>query len=416
MANLLELLVAGQGDPRLGLGAQRRVTGNALVDAGVAGLLAGAEGTRLPGVLGQLIGTGRESAQSQAQAMVEDQRAQEKHEQDLMHSTQVITKPDGSMVLVDLITGEEIATIHDGSGDTKLGSPSMYRLGATGDMVLGFPDTKHGVIRGVDGNILINPEKLHQLEAKDTGNGTWAWFDPYTGEQVGPELRGETPAWLGRYANAKSKSGSDLSTEAMIGMGLDSELDRMIRILAPRDYEMFGPVETFIQSGTDEGVGGLFYDVARSVHAMIQPGRTEQIQILADASGSVVTSVVRMREGGRPSDKDREFFKAFIAPRPGDNPNTVREKLKRVRLIAALNKAGQGDIAFDQVWAMIPPDLKAKGVDEQGRRITNGGHSVGPPDYYDANGNLVRRGGFSSSDAGPVDEMDDPFGDIPVGE
>jgi hypothetical protein len=359
MPNLLESLITGGPDPRLSHAQNELLRQQSLQQAGFAGLISAGEGQSLLSTLGTIGQTGHEVRQGRGDELLEQQAEAEERElarQQL--STQVVTKPNGDMVLVNKQTGEDIALIGKGEVKKDLGQPMAVKL-PSGDEVFAFPDRARGIFVDATGQPMVGakpiPRRKVQIDVEPIGGlPAKQWADPVTGERFGKP-------WVAGFAPKSVTGDSDkLEDNEKIGMTLLTEVQRMVDILEPRGFIPFNAIETAIQSESAEGLESLALNIGRTAHSLIAENRAADIQVLNDAGGAVVTAVVRMREGGRPSDKDREFFKAFVVPRPGDTAPAVEAKLARVMEIAQLTMQGKGGEAFDMIWQRIPHEMKVK--------------------------------------------------------
>lgn len=219
-------------------------------------------------------------------------------------------------VLIDKRTGAEIADLGvSEEQDPDLHAPVKVRL-ANGDERFAVFDAKRGVFLSLNGEILPDVTPIPAAPGRvlirkffdpDTQQEYEYPADPHTGRRVGPNV-----------LVGISEAGGKGEEKRLLADAMTRDLATLERIYAKREYEMFSFVEM-----KSEGS-----DLAR-----MTPLVGAQIKEAIPATDAIVTAVVRAREGGRPSDKDREFFMKFIAPRVGDEPVNIKQKLERIRFL-----------------------------------------------------------------------------------
>ena len=184
----LEQPFTGPADPRLSPEENERIRKSALLRAGATGLLATGNLQKggLLSVIGQSAIAGQRLASDEAAAILES-RSEPGEPQ-----TQVITRPDGSMDLINKLTGATIANLGKPPKlSEERAEPKAVRL-LNGQVVLASWDPKKGAYVGLDGQLLVGaiPTQERPRGTKldflaDDGKVYTAFFDPETGQQIG---------------------------------------------------------------------------------------------------------------------------------------------------------------------------------------------------------------------------------------
>jgi len=324
--------IAGPEDERLTPEENQRIQQQSLLRAGATGLLASSNLQRggLLGVLGQAALAGQRFASDEAAAIL-----QSRPEPDELQ-TQVITRPDGSMDLINKLTGETITNL--GKPTDERAEPRAVRR-LNGERVLASWDPKKGAYVGLDGQLLVGAipdpdEAIRGVSMKilgDDGRFYSILVDPTTGEQIGP-------ARLADVAN-----GIDPKDFALVNE-LRLRLENIKQTFERRSGRPFGIIEEALERRTLP-FPNFINEVLRSQFT------SDEIQGLGADADAFVQIMVKAREGGRPSDKDREFILQFTRPVASDNTRTIALKIRRMEQFIELMEANPG-AAFDQAIEM----------------------------------------------------------------
>lgn len=317
----LESLFVGQDDPRAPFGVNEQARRGALTEAGLTGFLALGEGGGLLDVIGATGLAGRS--------------ARERITEDLIKpidlETEIVKLDNGRTILVNKKTGEIIADLGGEAPEEPLdpdfGTPQEVIL-PNGDRVFGVLDRNRGIF--IDPNTgqplvgvrPVGPDPKNAVFRKRVDPNTGITFefaaDPLTGN---PLPGGATYIVDIPDATANEKN--------MLAGEMQRQLDAITSILSARGNRPFGLIESLAEKS----------DILRGI-------TSTEMQTFRAAADNIITAVVKSREGGRPSDKDREFFANFIVPRVGDSPETVLFKLDNIQTIIDDMRAGDSNI-FD---------------------------------------------------------------------
>lgn len=308
-ANFFEQAFAGPDDPRMDPQAVEQARRAALLQAGFAGLLAAGQGANPLETLGRAGLRGLE-------ARLAINQAYEPPDLPDAPVTQVVEiVKDGKMhrVIVNKATGEEIADLGLSEIDSpELGTPIQVRT-PRGDIVYAFPDKKRGVLRGLDGQILVgepvvDPERGVVTHSEDDEGNVYSQFrDPTTGEPVGP-------AWRSESAAAKKAAKGDDEQDVNIAT-IERRVNEIDQIYRERGYKPFGLWDVTTEK----------WDLARGTLT------SNEYKVAAPAQKFVATAVLKAVQGSRPSDFDMKMYLDFIIPRVGDSRDAIQAKIQRLR-------------------------------------------------------------------------------------
>jgi len=192
----LEQAFSGPADPRLSAGENDRVRRQALMRAGATGLLATGNMQRggLMSVIGKAALAGQTFASGEAKSILASRPEPGELE------TQVITRPDGSMDLINKQTGATIAPLGKAQApERNLEAPKPVRL-LNGEVVLASWDGKKGAYVGLDGQLLVGAipqaETMRGVQTEFLGPDGQVYNvfrNPETGETIGEPWLAETP-------------------------------------------------------------------------------------------------------------------------------------------------------------------------------------------------------------------------------
>lgn len=124
--------------------------------------------------------------------------------------------------------------------------------------------------------------------------------------------QGEMLRDLGPSTDVESGGGS--GADPAVVSAMDRELEKLVGIYAERDFEPFGLAETTASgSGLTRGMTG------------------PELQQAQAAANNVLSLIIRERSGAQATEAEVQRLASFAVPQPGDDPETVRSKLQRLR-------------------------------------------------------------------------------------
>lgn len=329
----IDQLLAGPIDPRLSPEENELARRRGLVAGGAAGLLATGQMQRggLLSTLGAIIASGQAASVDEARHILENRP------DPVQRKTQVITRPDGTMDLIDSLTGEVITNLGPPEAE-DVNEPKAVQT-ADGRQVFASWDPKTGAYKGLDGEILVNAFPVQedvrgvQMEIMGAdGRKYKILVDPTTNTQIGPARLSDVP-------DAETDAASAALTAEM-----RLRFNNIRRIAEPAlagGGVPFGVLEEAIER---RGLPILPDVVQEALRGQFTSPAIQQFSADADA---FVQIMVKAREGGRPSDKDREFILNFVKPRASDSVSTWVQKLQRMSQILSFAEAQGTGAAFD---------------------------------------------------------------------
>ncbi len=341
--NFFESAFAGPDDPRMGPDQVAQARRAALLRAGFAGLLAAGQGANPLETLGQAGIAGLD-----ARLAINDAYEPQEVPETKTQVVEIVDPVDGQLhrYLINKQTGETIADLGVSEikeDDLELGQPIKVQL-PSGDVVFGFPDKKHGVMRDTNGQILVNARPVEDPTKGEKSK----FFDPETGKEYGVYRNPETGEAFGPRWEVKptGKDGDD-QMDANIAT-IERRVDEIDQIYGARGYEAFGLKDVITEK----------YDTLRGFLT------SDEYRVAAPAQKFVATAVLKAIQGSRPSDFDMQMYLDFIIPRVGDSPEAIRAKIRRLREMVSDLK-GHGEIeGGKRAWQRVrdanglpvPPD------------------------------------------------------------
>jgi len=315
----LDRIFTGLYDPRLSPEENDRIRRSALINAGLAGLVASSR----PGSGGLLETIGLAGAAGQA-TRAEQTEALLPEVPDF--ETQVVTRADGSTALINKTDGRTIREL----GPPKAPEPEEFDapkevLTPTGQKVLATWSKRNRMYTTLDGVPLPgaqplpdDPERGTLVKELDPETGlVYQYFaDPTSGRQIGPRRLADTV------------SGDEVDTA--LANQLRRDTDEMRRILSARGDKPFGVLEQM--AGGSDWTRGL---------------TSPEFQQFFAASNNIMSLIVRSRSGAQASEMEVKRLETFAVPRPGESPETVRSKIRRLESV--VQDIEQGRDPFDRV-------------------------------------------------------------------
>lgn len=313
----LDRIFTGLFDPRLSPEENERIRRSALTRAGLAGLVSLRQPGGLLGTLGRAGAVGQATRDALTEALIPEKPEVE---------TQVITRADGSTALINKLTGETIREL----GPAKEEEPPEFDapkevLTPSGERVLAVWDKRNRMYTTLDGALLPgaqplpkDPERGTVVREMDPETGRiFEYFaDPTTGRQIGPR----------RLAEIKTTDEVDTA----LANQLRRDTDEMRRILSARGDRPFGVLEQL--AGSSDFTRGL---------------TSAEFQQFFAAANNIMSLIVRSRSGAQASEMEVARLETFAVPRPGEAPETVRSKFRRLESI--VSDIEQGRDPFDRV-------------------------------------------------------------------
>jgi hypothetical protein len=332
----IDQLLAGPVDPRLSPEENELARRRALVAGGAAGLLATGQMERggILSTLGAIIASGQAASIDEARHILSTRP------DPVQRKTQVITRPDGTMDLIDSLTGEVITNLGPPEPDEKAEPKAVQTQ--DGRQVFASWDDKIGAYRGLDGEILVNAFPVQedvrgvQMDVMSADGRTFTILvDPTDNSQIGE-------------ARLKALPGDEDAGDAALTAEMRLRFDNLARLAQPAITGGEVPFGVFEEAIERRGLP--LPDVVGE--ALRSRFTSPEIQAFSADADAFVQIMVKAREGGRPSDKDREFILNFVKPRASDSPATWVLKLQRMNQILQFAETTGMGKAFDFATTM----------------------------------------------------------------